>query len=729
MAPDENCLQRTWERADRECGEYHIVKAVGSSPIPSRAAACLTPTVQAIRASLTGRAANGPASRERRQLSSARTSEYQRRSANPLGDISARITEIHRTSPNSEHRLQAYLEMITWEVPGSSVLLVNRDEIWGVVIPTRLAGPLGTVVYEAMIGPPPLAWSSVSGLASGRTTIGRPSVLFGDSPLEAFDDEYVVAISPLNSTETGHAALIVLVPDLDLKLSSAAMLLLNLVGTAVSSTIKQSESDRLKTSVANQTELTRRLVSCLTDPSVDEEIWLMLVGTSARDVFPGSSARVVVRGSDSLVTHIYSAQGHSVQTRPNESDPSLGSYSMRTGRTFSAGCLSFGLFEPKDAAASIPAKHGLESVFAVPIKGLLNEPVGVLALTHVEPFVFTKEVIELVKNLGELATAGIIFRQNRALAQLELKRHEQLAKALEKAPDGIVIFEVDGSIVYANERCALLFGYHGGQLRTKSVSSLLSDTQRAKLAQEDPLAVLDATGSFEADFVCVRRDGSEFIAGVSISKLDEAAGSSAGYVANIRDATARAANGQGTWTGDSYDALTSVLTRPAFARRLQEALNDLPKDRQLAVVLTDLDGFRIINATYGHAVGDEMLVAAGRALADGIRVGDFIGRLGGDIFAVCVNGIYRQSQGRAVVDRIATRVAKASIDVDGHAIAIEASFGVAFANGRDPDPEHLLEEAARSLTSTKRPSSALAQPTELLSTVAPFSIVEEIEEY
>ena len=142
-------------------------------------------------------------------------------------------------------------------------------------------------------------------------------------------------------------------------------------------------------------------------------------------------------------------------------------------------------------------------------------------------------------------------------------------------------------------------------------------------------------------------------------------------------------------------ARTDDLTGLGNRRRLYERL-DLVLSRDatpsLALLLVDLDRFKEINDTLGHMVGDELLRAIGPRLAGAVRHGEFVARLGGDEFAVVVEGPVDEAQARTVAARVHAAIS-APFELDGMAIRIDASIGIALAPQHGSDASTLLQRA------------------------------------
>jgi diguanylate cyclase (GGDEF)-like protein len=154
------------------------------------------------------------------------------------------------------------------------------------------------------------------------------------------------------------------------------------------------------------------------------------------------------------------------------------------------------------------------------------------------------------------------------------------------------------------------------------------------------------------------------------------------------------------------DPLTKLLNRRAFRRHLDDATaRGYESGRPLALVFTDLDGFKAVNDTRGHADGDRLLREFGEALTDSVREGDAVFRMGGDEFALLLEGC---SADRAleVIGRVRARLRERAAGEDW---AVEASFGVAVADCTAPvEGTELLRRADDAMYEAKARRAVLS---------------------
>ena len=153
------------------------------------------------------------------------------------------------------------------------------------------------------------------------------------------------------------------------------------------------------------------------------------------------------------------------------------------------------------------------------------------------------------------------------------------------------------------------------------------------------------------------------------------------------------------------DELTGLANRVLFRDRLRHALER--RDRyatRVAVILLDLDGFKRVNDTFGHAVGDELLQTVGRRIVSSVRTGDTVARLGGDEFAVAIEELRERDDPQTLADRL-LMLLRMPMRVGGREITVGASIGIAVAEASD-DEETVLSKADAAMYAAKSSGKA-----------------------
>ena len=156
-----------------------------------------------------------------------------------------------------------------------------------------------------------------------------------------------------------------------------------------------------------------------------------------------------------------------------------------------------------------------------------------------------------------------------------------------------------------------------------------------------------------------------------------------------------------------HDPLTRLLNRRAFVTRLEsEVARAVRYERNFGLIVTDLDGFKQLNDRFGHACGDDALVAFANVLVESLRKPDDAFRIGGDEFAILVAEA-TEEDARQVVGRIETLLQSLSAGGDEWASKLSASFGCAACPGDASDPQTLFRLADEALYDAKRNGTVL----------------------
>ena len=140
----------------------------------------------------------------------------------------------------------------------------------------------------------------------------------------------------------------------------------------------------------------------------------------------------------------------------------------------------------------------------------------------------------------------------------------------------------------------------------------------------------------------------------------------------------------------SHDPLTDLANRSLFAERVGDALESSPGS--VSVIFIDVDEFKTVNDSLGHAAGDELLITVARRLSDCVRPSDLVARLGGDEFAILLGRVSSQDESIEVAERIIRRIGE-RFAIGGQKISVRASAGIATGDRRSVGPEELIRNA------------------------------------
>ncbi len=167
-----------------------------------------------------------------------------------------------------------------------------------------------------------------------------------------------------------------------------------------------------------------------------------------------------------------------------------------------------------------------------------------------------------------------------------------------------------------------------------------------------------------------------------------------GYAALQREVAERKA-AEARLAQDAFrDALTGLPNRALFRDRLAHAIAAARRhpDERYAVLFLDVDRFKVVNDSLGHAAGDHLLAVVAQRIAGAVRPGDTVARLGGDEFGVLLDRIHASGDAALVADRVHAALAS-SVDLDGRETFVSASVGIAIQSERYAQPEQVLRDA------------------------------------
>ncbi|OJY63558.1 MAG: hypothetical protein BGP16_01350 [Sphingobium sp. 66-54] len=156
------------------------------------------------------------------------------------------------------------------------------------------------------------------------------------------------------------------------------------------------------------------------------------------------------------------------------------------------------------------------------------------------------------------------------------------------------------------------------------------------------------------------------------------------------------------------DALTALPNRVALREWFDEQIVTGGARGLIAVHYVDLDGFKPINDSYGHPVGDALLTAVGKRITHAIRASDMAARLGGDEFAVVQYGIETETEAQYLAERLAEAIAQ-PFQIEGHALRISTSLGYVVKEAGADGLDDLLGLADKALYASKRGAGAVTR--------------------
>ena len=307
---------------------------------------------------------------------------------------------------------------------------------------------------------------------------------------------------------------------------------------------------------------------------------------------------------------------------------------------------------------------------------------------------------------GFIRTITDVTRRTRAQAEIArlsaeagLER-EHLQTAVNNMPIGLVMYDSSSSIIVCNDRYREM--YRLTDCETKRGTSLIKVLRRREdlrsiEAQDQRSLIGTMIEAANINQMHTRTSQLEDGRLVSVRHHPLAVG---GWVAIHEDITERRLAEQKIEHLAQHDSLTGLANRAKLHDELDRDTQALDGDEQFAVLLLDLDHFKVVNDTLGHPVGDKLLIEVGKRLVAVARSNDLVARLGGDEFAIIERKIPGAAAAGALADRLKTTVTKPYL-IDGHQIVIGVSVGIACSSTDGDSAEKLLQAADIALYQAK----------------------------
>ncbi len=269
--------------------------------------------------------------------------------------------------------------------------------------------------------------------------------------------------------------------------------------------------------------------------------------------------------------------------------------------------------------------------------------------------------------------------------------------AIEALPDAITITDAAGTIVYVNPAFSRITGYSRAEAVGQNPRILKSGRHDAAF-YSSLWRELTTTGCWQGQIWNRRKDGEAYPERIAISALRDPDGRVRHYLAIFSDDTSFQGLRAELERLAFEDPLTGLPNRRLLRDRCEQALARATRraEQAVALVYLDLDGFKPINDLFGHDAGDAVLREVARRLSSTVRGTDTVARIGGDEFAILVDGLTPGPADLAVACARVEQVLARPFLIGDEAVRVGATLGIAFA-GRGECFEALLARADQAM--------------------------------
>lgn len=300
------------------------------------------------------------------------------------------------------------------------------------------------------------------------------------------------------------------------------------------------------------------------------------------------------------------------------------------------------------------------------------------------------------KVIGVLGIYEDITKQKLIEDELKLA-----ASVYQNSSEAMTVTDAENRIIAVNPAFTQLTGYSFDEVRGKNPNVLRSGRQSEEFYQA-MWTSMNLTGHWEGEIWNRRKNGEEFAEWLIINTIYNDDGSVAKRVALFSDITEKKRSEALIWNQANFDPLTQLPNRRLFADRLVQEIKKAKRDRQrLAVLFLDLDRFKEVNDTLGHAMGDRLLVEAAQRIEHCVRETDTLARFGGDEFTVILSELSDAIDIKSVFQSIIEHLSK-PFSLGDEIAYVSASIGVTIYPDDADNAESLLVNADQAMYSAKR---------------------------
>ncbi len=280
-------------------------------------------------------------------------------------------------------------------------------------------------------------------------------------------------------------------------------------------------------------------------------------------------------------------------------------------------------------------------------------------------------------------------------------RLHMMRKMLEGVDEGIFSIAEDGRIIWANPAAGRIFGCLPETLVGVSLAHLYP-TKTARNMLKEAERYLAAGEAWRGELHAKRPDGKSFPQKLSLSPILDGDGKISHSAAVFSDITKEKQQEESIRYLANHDSLTGLPNRASFAAALDAALERAEgTENKMAILFIDLDHFKKVNDTLGHAAGDKLLIEVGQRLRSTMRQGDFISRLGGDEFTVILENLRSPQDAEEAAKKILATLSKQYDSVGQHEIRVTPSIGVCMYPDDGYDAESLLRKSDQAMYAAK----------------------------
>ena len=315
-----------------------------------------------------------------------------------------------------------------------------------------------------------------------------------------------------------------------------------------------------------------------------------------------------------------------------------------------------------------------------------KERIILATATPLQGFDFSKQHLVMLYDITE-----------RKRAETELR----IAATVFESQEGMVITDANETILNVNRAFTQITGYTAEEMIGQTPRILKSERHNADFYNAIWQSLKD-TGAWQGEVWNRRKSGEVYPEQLTITAVKNDDNIITHYVATMTDITERKATEEYIYRLAFYDALTQLPNRRLLQQRLTHSIKLYKRNRtKMAVLMMDLDKFKAVNDTLGHAAGDELLIQVAQRIKARLREVDLVARLGGDEFVILLEDIKNYDGVSLVADAVIKTLTQQFILNEKHHVHIGASIGIAIHPEHGDTEEALMDNADMALYKAK----------------------------
>ena len=310
-----------------------------------------------------------------------------------------------------------------------------------------------------------------------------------------------------------------------------------------------------------------------------------------------------------------------------------------------------------------------------------------------------------ILGIGWAGRKGILHQRESDKAYEKIRLH---TKIFEHSGEGILVSDHENKIVAVNPKVVEMSGYAEQELLGKDPKILASGKTPRDVYQE-MWRVLNAHGEWQGELLDKRKDGTLYPKWVTISTIVDKTGTLTHYIASFVDISELKTAQAHIERLAHHDSLTGLLNRYSFEHRLDQALANAQRNpARLGLMFIDLDHFKRINDSLGHAIGDQLLIEASARMRSMVRDSDIVARLGGDEFVIVLTDMETPLDATNVSKKLLDSLAQ-PFHLEGNTLHTSLSIGISVFPDDGNDALTLMKHADAAMYQAKKQGRNNAQ--------------------